>query len=183
MSLWTLPAAALAVSAAAAFTDLRTGRIPNWLTLTAMLVGLLFHGVGTGIAGLGVSLVGIAVCAVPPGIVYKASDGRGIGGGDLKLFAALGALLGPTQGLEAELSSFVLLGVFALFRLAFQGQLLATLAGSLRVLGGALVPRFRGTLAVESTLLHEMRMGPAIAAGVATVLVVPVVMRWLPWLA
>jgi prepilin peptidase CpaA len=147
-----------------------------------MLLGLLLHGASHGVAGLFGSVIGMVVCAVAPGFVYKASDGRGIGGGDLKLFAALGALLGPTQGLEAELSSFVVLGVYALFRFAFQGKLLRTLVGSVRVLVGLVVPSLRNKTPTESALMCEMRMGPAIAAGVATVLSVPSVARWLPWL-
>lgn len=180
---WLLPTIAVTVSLVAALTDLRTGRIPNLLTFPAMLLGLALNGLGHGLAGLLGSLMGIVVCTVAPGIVYKASRGRGIGGGDLKLFAALGALLGPTRGLEAELSSFLLLGVFALFTLAFKGQLGKTLLGALRVFAGLLVPSLRAKETADSALMCEMRMGPAIAAGVATVLLVPVVMRWLPWLA
>jgi prepilin peptidase CpaA len=182
MPTWLLLSVALSVSAIAAFIDLRSGRIPNWLTLPAMLLGLFLHGVGHGAAGFGGSLIGVVVCAAAPGVVYKVSDGQGIGGGDLKLFAALGALLGPTQGLEAEFSAFALLGLYALFRLAFQGQLLRTLLGSLRVLGGLMFISLRREVTIDSRLRCELRMGPAIAVGVVTVLFIPAVTRWLPWL-
>lgn len=174
MSPWLFPAIAVAVGVVAATTDYRTGRIPNKLTFPVMLFGLIAHSVGHGVAGFLGSFIGLCVCAAVPGVVYKASRGRGIGGGDIKLFAALGALLGPTQGLEVELSSFLLLGVFAVFRLAFLGQL-----------GRALVTSLRLSVGRDdnpSSVMTEMRMGPAIAVGVVTVLALPYLMRWVPWL-
>ena len=52
--IWTT----LAVSLSAAVIDSRTGRIPNWLTLPAIAVGLVSHGVFQGAFGLGLSLCG-----------------------------------------------------------------------------------------------------------------------------
>jgi prepilin peptidase CpaA len=147
-----------------------------------MLFGLAANGMVYGITGLLQSLIGLIVCAAVPGVVYKASQGRGIGGGDIKLFAALGALLGPTHGLEAELSAFLLLGVFAMFRLAFLGQLGRTLLGSLRVTVGLFGAKLRQGSRGEEAVMTSMRMGPAILLGVVTVLTLPYLTRWLPWL-
>ena len=182
MSPWLFPTLAVVACLVAAITDLRSGRIPIKLTFSAIIIGLAGHSLIHGIAGLVESLLGAAICAAVPGIVYKASDGRGIGGGDIKLFAALGALLGPTQGLESELSSFLLLGLFALFRLAFLGQLGRVLLGSLRVTTGVFIPRFRAARTEHDAAMTTMRMGPAILAAVLTVLSLPYVQRWLPWL-
>lgn len=182
MSPWLFPSIAVVVAAIAAFTDLRSGRIPNVLTFSAILTGLVGHGIGQGIAGAVEAFVAMLICAAVPGIVYKASRGRGIGGGDIKLFAALGALLGPTQGLEVELSSFMLLGLFAMFQLAYRGQLRRMLAGSLRVLVGFFVPSARRAAENDEVVMTTMRMGPAIAVAVVTVMCLPYVMRWLPWL-
>jgi prepilin peptidase CpaA len=182
MSPWLLSIVSVTVALVAAVTDLRSGRIPNWLTFSAALVGLAGHSFAQGVAGATASFVGIAICAAVPGIVYRSSQGRGIGGGDIKLLAALGALLGPSQGLEVELSAFLLLGVYALFRLAFIGQLGRTLLGSLRVTAGLFIPKLRHGSAEDEALMTTMRMGPAIALAVATVLSLPHLMRWLPWL-
>jgi prepilin peptidase CpaA len=182
MSPWLFPVIAVVVGAVAATMDYRTGRIPNKLTFPVMLLGLVAHSAGHGIAGFLGSSIGLIVCAAVPGVVYKASQGRGIGGGDIKLFAALGALLGPTQGLEVELSSFLLLGVFALFRLAFLGQLGRTLVTSLCVSVGLFIPSLKTREDTPSSVMTEMRMGPAIAVGVVTVLALPYLMRCLPWL-
>lgn len=182
MSLWLLPWVTVTVVTVAAVTDLRNGRIPNVLTLPAILIGLVGQILSSGIAGLAGSALGLVVCVVVPGVVYKASNGKGIGGGDIKLFAALGAMLGPTHGLEAELSSFLLLALFALFRLAFEGKLGRLLCNSGCLIVGVFVPKLRNAMAVDSVVMTEMRMGPAIALGVIVVLATPCLLRWLPWL-
>jgi prepilin peptidase CpaA len=180
MSSSCFPAIALLVGVVAAITDYRTGRIPNRLTFSAMLLGFAGHSL-QGLASGVESLLGTAVCTAVPGMVYKVSRGQGIGGGDIKLFAALGALLGPSCGHEVEFSSFLLVGVFALFRLAFLGQLTTTLLNALRLFGAVLIPRLRNAPSSQVRFM-EMRMGPAILAAVATVLSLPHLARWLPWL-
>lgn len=182
MSSWLVSGIAVIVALVAMATDLRTGRIPNQLTIPTLLLGLLCNCVTRGIAGAIESLLGVVICAAVPGIVYKASQGVGIGGGDIKLFAALGALLGPMQGLEIELSAFLLLGVFAIFRLAFLGQLGRTLVRSLRVTVELFISRMRVQSDNSGAALTSMRMGPAIAVAVITVLSLPQLIRWFPWL-
>jgi prepilin peptidase CpaA len=182
MSPWLSIVCAIVVAAIAAATDLRSGRIPNWLTFPAMLLGLAISGIGRGIPGLVVSLLGLVICAAVPFIVYRASDGRGIGGGDIKLFSAFGALLGPTHGLEVEMASFVLVGGYALFRLTFQGNVTRLLTGTLRVMLGLFVPKLRAGLAKDEIPLTTMRMGPAILFALASVLALPYILRWVPWL-
>lgn len=83
---------AIAIGSAACVTDWRTRRIPNVLTLGAALAALLFHSMAP--AGIGFTsslsgwLVGAAVMFVPFVL-------RGLGGGDVKLLAAIGAWVGP----------------------------------------------------------------------------------------
>ena len=166
----------------AATTDLKSGRIPNLLTLPAMFIGVGIQLLSHGVAGLIESALGIFICIAVPGIVYKASKGAGIGGGDIKLFAAIGALLGPTHGLEIELFSFLLVGIFALFRLAYVGHLTNTVRSSLSLLVGFFIPNLKRKVPAAESEFTEMRMGPAIAIAVITVTALPVVMRFLPWL-
>ncbi len=82
------------IAAVACVIDLRERRIPNWLTLGAAVAGLLFqfwtgggNGLLTGAAGW---LVGALVFFLPFAL-------GGLGGGDVKLLAALGAWLGPIE--------------------------------------------------------------------------------------
>ena len=83
---------ALAIGFAACVTDVRTRRIPNALTFGAAALGLAFHGVVGGFAGLWTAGLGwvVGVALFLPFFML-----RGMGGGDVKLLAALGAWLGP----------------------------------------------------------------------------------------
>ena len=175
-------AIALVAAAVAAVTDVRSGRIPNHLTLPVALGAVALHGVIGGARLAALSFVGLMVAGLVPWLCFTTTRGRSIGGGDVKLFAALGALRGAGEGLEIELSACVLLAVLALVRLAFAGQLLRTLGRALGLLAGLLLPRrFRPVTDPQSLL--ELRMGPAILAAVAYVCAMDHLARWLPWLA
>jgi prepilin peptidase CpaA len=164
------PLLALIASLLAAAWDARTGRIPNGLTLPLIGVGLSLNG-AAGANGLALAVAGLVACGFVPLLLYRVSRGRGIGGGDVKLFAGLGALLGPMKGLEIEFGAFVVLACFALVRLAYAGQLLRVLANTALLLVNPLLPaRSRRRPIRES--LTEIRMGPAIAVACLTALYV-----------
>ena len=173
--LWIVP---VVVSLLAAAIDFRTGRIPNWLTFPAMVVGLAEASAVHGVAGFTHALLGLLLCGAVPWLLHRFSGGQAIGGGDVKLFAALGAFGGATIGLEIEFSSFAVLAVFALVQLAFRGQLLIVLGNVMRIL---LRPfrRFDARAPLSPASMTEMRMGPAIAVAVLTVALT----EWLPWIA
>jgi prepilin peptidase CpaA len=157
-------ALACAATLAAAGTDARTGRIPNLLTLPLLPAGLALGFFQGGALGLGSALLGCVLCfAVPYGLL-RFSRGKAIGGGDVKLFAGLGALLGPSAGLQVELASLVLLALFALLALTWRGQLWALLKRTGWLAVNALLPAARRR-AVQPELMMTMRMGPAICAA------------------
>jgi prepilin peptidase CpaA len=76
---------------AAAFTDLRTRRIPNWLTVSAFALGLVYQFAFHGLAGLGNGLAGFAIGF---GLLFVLWMVGGGGGGDVKLMGGLGVWLG-----------------------------------------------------------------------------------------
>jgi prepilin peptidase CpaA len=88
--------AAIAVAAAACITDLKSRRVPNALTFGAALAGLAWGGASGGWSGLGWAAAGWAagLAVFLPFFLL-----RGIGGGDVKLVAAIGAWLGPVGAL------------------------------------------------------------------------------------
>lgn len=92
----TIPVAVLVAAAViAGYTDLRTRRIPNWLTGGMTLFGLSHHLLKSGVHGLWISLGGVALGAgliLLPMLVPYAK--RGIGGGDVKFIAAVGSIVG-----------------------------------------------------------------------------------------
>ncbi len=59
----------------------------------------------------------------------------------MKLFAALGALLGPMKGSKSSSRAFVVLACFALVRLAYARQLFRVLGNSALLLIGPMLPR------------------------------------------
>lgn len=81
----------------AAVTDLKTRRIPNALTFTGLLAGLV-DAAFAGWGALGLSLAGMLVCALPFVLLFVFAGG---GAGDAKLMAAVGAWLGLPVGLFA----------------------------------------------------------------------------------
>jgi prepilin peptidase CpaA len=162
---------ALGASAAAAITDLRTGHIPNGLTLPLFALGpaaALFEahrrGAPLGPAALACA-VGVAVCGAVPYLLFRLG---GMFGGDVKLLAGLGAVLGPMVGLEAQLDAFVAAALFALGRMAFRGQLFAVLGRSARLAVRAVSKEAEP---VPEELMTVMRFGPAAFVGVAVALV------------
>ena len=77
----------------AAYIDGKQLRVPNWLTFSMVLSGLVYSTWAGGWAGLGDGLLGMAVglaCLLP---LYAVG---GMGAGDVKLLAGVGAWLGAT---------------------------------------------------------------------------------------
>src|SRR5262245_50493918 len=111
---------ALSVAAAACVTDLRSRRIPNVLTLGAALAAMVFAGVSGGWAALlsaGAGwVVGAAVFFLPFAL-------GGLGAGDVKLLAALGAWLGPHDAIWVALYTGIAGGIGALIVAAANGYL------------------------------------------------------------
>jgi prepilin peptidase CpaA len=176
-----LQSAAVLVSLAGAVTDSRSGRIPNALTLPALVGGLLLNTAFHGTSGALASMAGVLLAGGVPALLHRFTRGAAIGGGDVKLFAALGALLGPTLGLQLELLAFGLLTVFALVRLAFLGRLFSVLLNVLRLMASPVLPKsWRKPVAPEA--LTEMRLGPAIATATLTVALSTFVTGLVPWL-
>jgi len=157
-------ALACAMTLASAWTDARTGRIPNLLTLPALPLGLGLGALQAGWLGLGTAALGALLCFGVPYGLFRTSQGTAIGGGDVKLFAGLGALLGPSAGLEVELASLVLLAMFALLALTWRGQLLAMLRRTFWLAINWALPKQRRRQ-VEPELMLTMRMGPAICVA------------------
>jgi len=88
----------LAMTAAGAVTDVRVGKVYNVLTYTGALAGLALNGLLPAPPGLGWSAAfqGLLLGWGPLFVAFLAG---GIGAGDVKLMAAVGAFVGPHTGL------------------------------------------------------------------------------------
>ena len=91
-------AVVITASLIAAALDLKSRRIPNWLTGPVFLGGLVMATALGGLAGLADSLVGALVMMAPFLLLFLFAGG---GAGDAKLMAALGSWLGLINGLFA----------------------------------------------------------------------------------
>ncbi len=159
---------AVAVSGVAAFFDWRKGEIPNWLTLPMLVIGPVMHfalsaKLGSTAAGseAGVSIAGALLCAAVPVLLYRQNA---IGGGDVKLFAALGALCQPMIGIEAEMYGFLAAALIAPVRLAYDGKLLRTLKNAFYVALNPMMPKAKRQ-EIEPEAMSWFRLGPAIFLG------------------
>lgn len=163
--------AAIVVAAIAAVLDWQKGEIPSWLTLPAIALGPFLHllryrlakeSTETAAYEAAFSLGGAALCAVVPLILFKQSA---IGGGDVKLFVALGALLQPMLGVEAQMYGFFAGAILAPARLAYEGKLLATIKNAFTIGANLFLPK-ASQRSVDATTLSWFRLGPAIFVGV-----------------
>ncbi|MBL8715395.1 MAG: prepilin peptidase [Myxococcales bacterium] len=173
---------AVVVAGLGAFYDYRTGRdpetgegkegeIPNWLTLGSLALapfahfalGLKLGGARAGFEAAGVSVVGAFLCALVPFLLWRVGAG---GGGDLKLFAAIGAICRPMVGIEAQFYAFLAAALIAPARLAWEGKLFKVLGNSMWLAINPFLPKAKRR-AIEPAALTWFRLGPAIAAGTA----------------
>jgi len=102
---------AVALALAAGWTDWRSRRIPNWLTVPGLLVGVAVNVLTGGWPGLKISLLGagLGLLMLLPFVFL-----RSLGAGDWKLAGALGAFVGPDVLLNLLLGSVLVAGIMAL---------------------------------------------------------------------
>jgi prepilin peptidase CpaA len=114
---------ALALAVGACVCDLRTRRIPNELTLGAALLAVVAQTLVSGVHGLAFSALGwlLGLALFLPFFLL-----RGMGAGDVKLLAALGAWLGPTTLIWAVVYTAFAGGCLALALAASRGCLART---------------------------------------------------------
>lgn len=156
----------VAMVAVAAFTDVRKGTIGNWLTLPMLVIAPVVYGVVDGAGGLANSLLGMFACAVVPLMIFYRD---GMHGGDVKLFAAIGAVGDIYVGLGVEFVSLVVAAVYALGLLVWNGKLGTSLVNTFFVALNPVLPRrYRRPIAKE--LMHHIRLGAAILLGTLVVL-------------
>jgi prepilin peptidase CpaA len=150
----------LAVLLLASWTDVRSRRIPNWITVAGVLAGLGFHAV-QGLGSLGAGALGAAAAFL---LALPLFLGGALGGGDAKLLMVVGAFFGPVDFLFASLVIAIVGGALALSEAARQGALGPVLASC-----GHLILRWVTSAARADGLRASRRLavpyGVAISAG------------------
>lgn len=164
----------VALLLASAVTDLLHRKIFNALTYPAIVAGLILMA-AEGPWPLAGALIAVALTVA---IFYPLCRSGGMGLGDLKLMAAVGALAGLESWASAMVASALTGGVFALGTTLRRGTTLATLRRAVQVpsvLGRALRRKGRGRFA-RAAAGEAIPYGAAIAVGTCAALW----WRW-PW--
>ena len=157
----------VALMVTAAIYDIRFRRIPNWLTLPTLPLGLalnafLYGWRGLALAGIG---VGLAILIYLP--LYML---RGMGGGDLKLAVGLGALVGWFEFFWIFVLAGVLGGVIAIVLLLARGRMRKTFSNTIYILWelAHLRPPYRSKsdeLDIGGARAYNMPHGAVLALG------------------
>jgi prepilin peptidase CpaA len=107
----------IALGILAVFDDLRRRIISNWISGAALTAGLILNYLDQGFYGAAMAAAGAAVGFALLVAFYLMG---GLGGGDLKLMAGLGALLGPSSVLTAAVLGAIAGAIMAAVTIVFR---------------------------------------------------------------
>jgi prepilin peptidase CpaA len=170
---FAFPAGSLVCATISAVYDVRSRRIPNFITLPAIGFGLLLHAVFGGWRQLVTAAAGGLICGLIFLVFYLAG---GMGAGDVKLITAVGCMSGfPLIGYLLLLTA-VAGGVMAIALALHRRQLMETwhnmriLAVHHKTMG--LTPHAQFNISNERTLRLPYALAIAAGSGLSLCLVV-----------
>ncbi|MCG4453535.1 prepilin peptidase [Pseudomonas sp. MMS21-TM103] len=108
----------------AVVSDIRSHRIPNFLVVLGLVLGLVGQAYAGGIGGLGDGVLGLLIGF---GIFLPFYALGGMAAGDVKLMAMVGSFLAPQPALWAAFFSLMAGGVCGLLLVLLRGQMKQTL--------------------------------------------------------
>ncbi len=150
--------------AAAVYTDVRWGKIFNHLTMPAIVLGLIINS----LAGLNGFVHSIAGVGLGLGLfLVSCLLGRILGGGDIKLLMAIGALQGPTFLAWTICYAAIIGGVLATIIAVRHGILLEKIKALFTSCYMRLT--FRVPMEMENNEATQPRLPYAIAISLGTV--------------
>ena len=190
LAVWVIRCCIVALAVAASATDIRSRRVPDWLTLPPLALGLAafawrLHWTGVALWAAGVG--GMAALLAVPWLL------GGFGGGDFKMALALGALGGPIFGLQALALGFLAgLLLFAGWGISgavggwgdarraeggAQGVAMAPSGPGTTAAGPRGTTRLRAAMAAGWRVMHDAPPPFAVALGVGAVAVLALMVR------
>ncbi|MDQ1637834.1 MAG: prepilin peptidase CpaA [Pyrinomonadaceae bacterium] len=144
------------------YYDVRYRRIPNAFVLAALAGGLALNGIFGGLPGVATSMGGCALAFV---LMFILHIFGAMGAGDVKLFAAIGAVTGAQLVVPTFLVVVLTGGLLAVVSIIRAGTVVTTLHRVLQILVGLLpgwqMPKF----AVPADRTHTIPYGVAITMG------------------
>ena len=158
---------ALALAFYAGWVDWRTRRIPNWLTVTGLCLGIGVNATFGGWHGAVLALegAGLALLLLLPFVLLRA-----LGAGDWKLMGALGAFLGPRPLLSVLVVAVLVAGAMGVVQMIRANRVAGTLKNMWVLVQGFLTFGLRAhpEISLDNPGLLKLPFGVAVA--IATVI-------------
>ena len=151
-------------AAIAGFTDWRSRRIPNWLTICGLGLGILINSLARGWVGTKDSLLGagLGLVLLLPFVLM-----RSLGAGDWKLVGALGAFLGPSSLITVLFATVLVAGLMALLLVIWKRRLGQTLRNIARMLAAVFTFHLPGAeVSLDNPEALKIPFGVAAAVAV-----------------
>lgn len=150
------------IAAFVIYYDVRYRRIPNVLVIGTLVGGLAINTSFAGLGGAMSSVQGFAMAFIPMFLIHIFGA---MGAGDVKLFGAVGSVLGANMVPVTFVVVVLLGGAIAIYTMLRSGTVFSTLHGVLRIFVGLIpgweMPRF----AIPSDRRHTVPYGVAIMLG------------------
>ena len=155
---------AVVIAAVAGWTDWKSRRIPNWLTVSGALAGLAINASLQGWKGLQFALLGalLGLTLLLPLVAIRA-----LGAGDWKLVGALGACLAPALLVKVLIASVFTAGLIALAQVIRSGRLRQTLLNVVRIFAALVTFHLPPQeFSLDNPQATKIPFGVAVAVGV-----------------
>lgn len=143
------------------YTDITQKKIYNWITLPGIGIGLLMNGIFSGVAGLKSAGIGFALGF---GFLFIIFLFGGMGGGDVKLMGAIGAIKGYPFIISALVYSILVGGFIAFAVLIWKKKFLRTMWKIFLFLIHKIFPFF-GLPTMDKEQMEKVPFGIAIVLG------------------
>lgn len=160
-AIWFL---AIGLTLMAAWTDWHARRIPNWLTVSGVILGISINSYLRGWIGTKASLegTGLALAVLLPLVLL-----RGLGAGDWKLMGAVGAFLGPVLFLFVLAGSILISGLMACLQMMRTKRVTETFRNIGMLLKGFFTFGVRANprISLDNPALMKLPFGVAVAAA------------------
>src|SRR5437879_4642008 len=158
---WLLPAL---LAGAAGWTDWRSRRIPNWITVPGLVLGVVVNSLASGWPGAKAAVLGalLGVALLLPFVLIKS-----LGAGDWKLVGALGAFLGPGPLVTVLVVAIFVAGVMAMALIIYKRRVRQALRNVGRILAALFTLRLPASdLSLENPESLKIPFGVAVAFAV-----------------
>jgi prepilin peptidase CpaA len=150
------------LAVAITYTDVRYRRIPNKLVLAILIGGVVLNTIFSGWSGLLASLGG---CGIAFGLMFLLHVFGTMGAGDVKLCAAVGAVIGSRHVLPTLMIIALTGGVLAVLKMIQARRVTMTMFGVLQFFSGLLPGHTVPRLAVPADRSYTLPYAVPICFG------------------